>query len=72
MRSLQNIDVAFLCINQPFTMTVTAAASATMAFKPGIVFPYHFRNSDSSLSDLAQYQALVTDDAIDIRVREWY
>src|SRR3954471_2784498 len=54
-RALQNIDVAFICINTPYTMTVTQAASVTRAFQPKIVYPYHFRNSDGSLANLTQF-----------------
>jgi len=43
MRGLKNIDVAFLCMNLPYTMTVEQAASAVRDFKPKIVYPYHSR-----------------------------
>lgn len=72
-RALQNIDVAFLCMNQPFTMTINQAASVTRAFAPKIVYPYHFRNSDNSLSNLGSFKSLVgTDLPIEVRVRKWY
>lgn len=46
MLALTDIDVAFLPMNLPYTMTVEQAAEAVAAFKPTVVFPYHFRDSD--------------------------
>jgi len=43
MRALTDIDLAFVCMNLPFTMTVEQAASAVNEFKPGVVIPYHYR-----------------------------
>ena len=43
MRALQNIDVAFMCMNLPYTMTPEEAADAVLAFKPKVVIPYHYR-----------------------------
>jgi L-ascorbate metabolism protein UlaG (beta-lactamase superfamily) len=72
MRSLENIDVAFVCMNLPYTMDVTAAADAVLEFKPKIVFPYHFRGKDG-MSDLERFAALVAKNpAIDVRVLAWY
>ena len=46
MRSLKEIDVAFVCMNLPFTMDVNQAAQAVLAFKPTIVYPYHYRGQN--------------------------
>lgn len=46
MRALEGIEVAFLPMNLPFTMTVDQAADAVAAFRPVTVFPYHHRDSD--------------------------
>src|SRR2546426_985997 len=46
MRQLKNIDVAFVCMNLPYTMEVEKAATAVQEFKPKIVYPYHYRGSD--------------------------
>ncbi len=46
MASLDSIDVAFLPMNQPFTMTVPQVAEAVRAFKPKIVYPYHYSSTD--------------------------
>jgi L-ascorbate metabolism protein UlaG (beta-lactamase superfamily) len=68
MRALKSIDVAFVCMNLPYTMTVEQAADAVRAFKPKIVYPYHCRGSD-----LEKFKSLVgADSGIDVRVRDWY
>ncbi len=68
MRALPNIDVAFLAMNLPFTMSVSAAASATLQFKPRIVYPYHFSNSDVN----AFKRMVAADPSIEVRQRKWY
>ncbi len=68
MLALKNIDVAFLCMNLPYTMTVEQAARAVRAFKPKVVYPYHYRGSD-----LEKFKALVgTDAGVEVRLRDWY
>ena len=72
MRALENIDAAFVCMNLPYTMEVTAAAEAVLEFKPKVVFPYHYRGK-GGVSDLDQFQSLVAEDpAIEVRLLEWY
>jgi L-ascorbate metabolism protein UlaG (beta-lactamase superfamily) len=46
MRAMKDIDLAFVPMNLPYTMDVTAAASAVNEFKPKAVYPYHYRDSD--------------------------
>ena len=73
MRALPNIDAAFVCMNIPFTMDIATAASVVRAFRPRIVFPYHYRNSDNSLADLVSFKQQVgTDLGIEVRSRTWY
>ena len=68
MRALKNIDVAFICMNLPYTMTVNQAASAVREFRPKIVYPYHCRGSD-----LERFKKLVGDDiGVEVRLRDWY
>jgi L-ascorbate metabolism protein UlaG (beta-lactamase superfamily) len=68
MLALKAIDVAFVCMNLPYTMSVEQAARAVRAFKPKIVYPYHYRGSD-----LEQFKRLVGDDAgVELRLRDWY
>ena len=66
MRSLKNIDVAFVCFNLPYTMTEAQAASAVREFRPRIVYPYHFRESD-----IKEFTRLVGN-ASEVRVLQWY
>ncbi|HVV73757.1 MAG TPA: MBL fold metallo-hydrolase [Verrucomicrobiae bacterium] len=68
MLALKNIDVAFVCMNLPYTMTVEQAARAVRAFKPKVVYPYHYRGSD-----LNKFKELVgTDGGVEVRLRDWY
>jgi len=62
---LANIDVAFIPMNQP-TETPEAAAQWVKEFKPKIVYPYHYSNSDLT----AFVQAV--GDASEVRLRKWY
>ena len=73
MRTLQNIDVAFVCMNLPFTMDINQAAEAVLAFKPKVVYPYHYRGQEG-LSDVEAFKKLVnTGNAkIEVRLRNWY
>lgn len=73
MRALQNIDVAFVCMNLPYTMDVDQAASAVLEFKPAIVYPYHYRGQDG-LSDVEAFKRKVNegDKNIEVRLRNWY
>ena len=68
MRALSNIDVAFVPMNLPFTMSVEQAADAVRTFKPRIVYPYHHRGSDVN-----EFARLVgTDVGVEVRLRTWY
>ncbi len=67
MRQLKNIDVAFVCMNLPYTMPVEEAADAIKAFHPKIIYPYHYRGQDTG--KLAQ---LLSGTGIDVRLRDWY
>jgi L-ascorbate metabolism protein UlaG (beta-lactamase superfamily) len=73
IRALQNIDVAFLCMNVPFTMTVSEATNCVRAFRPAVVYPYHYRNQGNVLTNAAAFkQWLGTDLGIEVRLRNWY
>ncbi|HYF05294.1 MAG TPA: MBL fold metallo-hydrolase [Patescibacteria group bacterium] len=73
IRALQSIDIAFIPMNLPFTMSVDDAAQAVLAFKPKQVFPYHYRGQDG-LSDVNRFKQLVNekDSTIDVQLRNWY
>ena len=42
LQSLKNIDIAFLAVNQPYTMTVDQAVEAVKILRPAIFYPYHY------------------------------
>jgi L-ascorbate metabolism protein UlaG (beta-lactamase superfamily) len=69
MRSLENIDVAFVCMNLPYTMDIYQAASAVLDFEPEIMYPYHYRGQDTE-----RFKEVVTEenDQIEVRLRDWY
>ncbi len=73
MRSLKDIDVAFICMNEPYTMDINQAAGAVLEFKPKIVYPYHYRGQNG-LSDVESFKKSVNSGstAIDVRLRNWY
>ena len=64
MKSLKNIDVAFLPMNLPYTMTPAMVADAALAFKPKILYPYHFGETDTN-----EILKLLKDSGIDVRIR---
>ena len=66
MLALENIAVAFLPMNLPYTMTPEQAAEAVNTFKPVVVYPYHYKGSD-----LEAFKATVGPDT-EVRLREWY
>ncbi len=73
MRNLKNIDVAFVCMNLPYTMDIHQAASAVLEFKPKIVYPFHYRGKPD-MSDVQVFKKLVNDKNpnIEVRLRNWY
>lgn len=48
MKRLRRIDVAFLPMNLPYTMTPEMVADAAIAFKPAVLYPYHYGETDPS------------------------
>lgn len=65
MKALKGIDVAFLPMNLPYTMTPEMVADAAKAFRPKVLYPYHYGNTDpQKLVDL-----LRNDKDIEVRVR---
>lgn len=73
MRALKEIDVAFVCMNLPYTMDVDQAADAVSEFKPSIVYPYHYRGTDG-LADVEKFKSLVNANApeVEVRLKNWY
>jgi L-ascorbate metabolism protein UlaG (beta-lactamase superfamily) len=67
MKELKAIDVAFLPMNLPYTMSPTEAAECARAFRPAIVYPYHYFESD-----LGAFAQALEGIAIEVRIRRWY
>jgi L-ascorbate metabolism protein UlaG (beta-lactamase superfamily) len=67
MRALKNIDVAFVPMNLPYTMTPEEAAAAVKAFKPKVVYPYHYRGTD-----LSKFETAMAGSGVEVRIRDWY
>jgi L-ascorbate metabolism protein UlaG (beta-lactamase superfamily) len=64
MKALRNIDIAFLPMNLPYTMTPAMVADAALAFKPKILYPYHFGETDTN-----EIVKLLKDSGIEVRIR---
>ena len=62
MKEYKDIDVAFLPVNQPYTMTVEQAIRAAKTINPKILYPIHY--SDTDLSGLS----VLKDDGIEVRI----
>ena len=66
MKALKNIDIAFLPMNLPYTMTPEMVGDAARAFKPKILYPYHYGSTDTGrLVDL-----LKDSPEIEVRIRK--
>jgi L-ascorbate metabolism protein UlaG (beta-lactamase superfamily) len=66
MKSLKNIDIAFLPMNLPYTMTPEMVADAAKVFRPKVLYPYHYSGTDPArIVDL-----LKKDRDIEVRVRK--
>ncbi|UCG52922.1 MAG: MBL fold metallo-hydrolase [Candidatus Latescibacterota bacterium] len=65
MKALENIDYAFLPMNLPYTMTPEMVADAAVAFKPKVLYPYHYGETDTS----ALVELLKDNPDIEVRIR---
>ena len=66
MKRLKDIDIAFLPMNLPYTMTPEMVADAARAFKPKVLYPYHYGQTDpAKLVDL-----LKDSPEIEVRIRK--
>lgn len=74
MRALEDIDVAFVCMNLPYTMDVNQAADAVIEFSPAIVYPFHYRGGGGKFSNVEEFKTLVNDGNAEVEVRllNWY
>lgn len=66
MAEIKDIDVAFLPCNQPYTMTVEQLVNAARMFKPKVLFPYHYGQTDVS-----GISAQLESDGIEVRIRHY-
>jgi L-ascorbate metabolism protein UlaG (beta-lactamase superfamily) len=65
-KALRDIDVAFLPMNLPYTMTPEMVADAAMAIRPAILYPYHFGDTDTD----KLVQLLKNEKDIEVRIRD--
>jgi L-ascorbate metabolism protein UlaG (beta-lactamase superfamily) len=67
MRALKNIDIAFIPMNLPYTMPPGEAAECVKAFKPRVVYPYHYRGQNPE-----EFKAALAGEKIEVRLPNWY
>jgi L-ascorbate metabolism protein UlaG (beta-lactamase superfamily) len=67
MRALGNIDIAFIPMNLPYTMPPSEAAECVKAFRPKVVFPYHYRGQSPE-----EFRAALKGEPVEVRLLEWY
>jgi L-ascorbate metabolism protein UlaG (beta-lactamase superfamily) len=67
MRALENIDVALIPMNLPYTMQPEEAAEAVKAFKPKVAIPFHYRGAD-----LAVFEQALAGTGVEARILDWY
>jgi L-ascorbate metabolism protein UlaG (beta-lactamase superfamily) len=67
MRALKNIDVAFIPMNLPYTMTPDEAADAVKAFHPKVAIPYHYKGQDINV-----FKKDLEGSGVEVRLLDWY
>jgi L-ascorbate metabolism protein UlaG (beta-lactamase superfamily) len=65
MKELKDITIAFLPMNLPYTMTPEMAADAALSFRPKILYPYHYGQTDPG-----KLVYLLKDSGIEVRIRK--
>lgn len=71
MRELDDIDIAFICMNLPYTMTAKQAISAVAEMHPKVVIPYHYRGKNG-FEDVESFTKAVTKLGIQVDRLKWY
>ena len=73
MRQLKDIDLALVCMNLPYTMTVDSAADSVLEFKPKVIMPYHYRGNPN-VSDVKKFAQLIEAGNAGIKLEQldWY
>jgi L-ascorbate metabolism protein UlaG (beta-lactamase superfamily) len=67
LRAVKNIDIAFIAVNQPYTMTPEQAIEAVKSIKPAIYYPYHYGQVDEPTDVEALAKKL--EGVCDVRIR---
>jgi L-ascorbate metabolism protein UlaG (beta-lactamase superfamily) len=67
MRALKNIDIAFIPMNLPYTMPPAEAAECVKAFRPKVVYPYHYRGQNPE-----EFKAALKGEPIEVKLLNWY
>lgn len=67
MRALKDIDAAFVPMNLPYTMPPSEAAACVKAFKPKVVFPYHYRGQNPE-----EFRDALKGEPVEVRLLKWY
>ena len=66
IKALKDIDIAFLPMNLPYTMTPEMVADAARAFRPRVLYPYHFGSTDTG----ELVELLADEEGIEVRIRD--
>ncbi|MCC7415654.1 MAG: MBL fold metallo-hydrolase [Acidobacteria bacterium] len=67
MKALTAVDVAFIPMNLPYTMTPAEAAACVRAFMPKVVIPYHYQGQSPE-----EFQAALKGSSVEVRLLDWY
>jgi L-ascorbate metabolism protein UlaG (beta-lactamase superfamily) len=67
MKAVKNIDVAFVPMNLPYTMTPAEAAACVQAFKPKVAIPYHFMGQNPQ-----EFADALKGSGVEVRILNWY
>ena len=65
MKQIKNIDIAFLPVNQPYTMTPEQAIQSAKTIQPHILYPYHY--GDTNINEVKD--ELKNEKEIEVRIR---
>lgn len=72
MKALKNIDIAFVPMNLPYTMTPAEAAACVKAFKPKAVYPYHYRDKPGVFQNRQDFKTALNGVPVEVRLLDWY
>ena len=67
LRAVKGVDIAFICCNQPYTMTPEQAVEAVKAIRPAIYYPYHYGQVEEPTD--VEALAKMLDGVCDVRIR---